>query len=71
MQRQNLIDGVLRFSPSSLLPSLAELEHDFRERFGRDMTTEERRLYSLTKDFLELAPAKERRTRPKRKEAAA
>lgn len=36
-----------------LLPSYVELAKKFREKYGREMTAEERRLYELTKDFLE------------------
>ena len=38
-----------------LLPSYLELAHKFREKFGREMTEQERRLYELTKTWLESA----------------
>ena len=46
--------------PDLFLP-LGKFEDEFRERFGRDMTAEERRLYELTRIILQDDPATERR----------
>lgn len=43
-----------------LLPSYLELAHKFREKFGREMTEQERRLYELTKTWLESGDDAER-----------
>ena len=36
-----------------LLPALEAVKNDFRNKFDRDMTPDEVRLYTLTKDILE------------------
>lgn len=36
-----------------ILPSLDDVNKDFRKKFDRDMTDEEVRLYVLTKDLIE------------------
>ncbi len=48
-----------------LLPLLSKLEADFRRKFNRSMTDQERHLYMLTKEMLEVPDSVERRINTK------
>ena len=74
---------MIRARPSreDILPLVSELQKQFREKFQREMTPEEIRLYTLTKDMIEkpgflerrvlqMPVGEERRERPKKRAKA-
>ncbi len=52
----------VRASRVELIPDLSKIEREFINKFSREMTPEEKRLYQLTKDMLEKPGFLERRT---------
>ena len=50
-------------------PDVETFARQFRMKYGREMTSEERRFYNLAKDLLENPPEEEQQSKPRRRAA--
>ncbi len=65
LHQENMLKVRRKTGDDELLPLLSKLEADFRRKFNRAMTDQERHLYMLTKEMLEVPDSVERRINTK------